>query len=213
MFFIKKIIKYAINRVTHALYFVKNIVVPNRYPQNVGGKVFIHLGCGEVNSPEFINIDSRYFPHIHHVSDVQNLPFFTDNFADLIYTSHALEHIPMSEVKDALTEWKRVLKYDGILRISVPDFEKIVSIYQDNNHSIDSIWKPLMGGQEYSENYHYSVFNYDYLEKLLLECGFKNIRLWKPEDVENHNYDDWASSILEINQKKYPISLNIEAIK
>jgi len=195
------------------LYKIKRILFPYKYPDNPNNEVLIHLGCGEINSPEFINVDSRFFKHIHHIGKVQFLPFFKNDFADLIYTSHTLEHIPVTELHGTLSEWKRVLKPNGTLRISVPDFDKIISIYNDNENSIDSIWKPLLGGQEYKENSHYAIFNKSYLTKLLLDAGFKNVRVWDPDKVSHHNFTDWASILLEINNKKYPISLNLEAVK
>lgn len=188
-------------------------VYPLKYPQNVDSKIYIHLGCGEVNSPEFINVDGRFFPHIHHISEVNNLPFFKNDFADLIYASHILEHIPVINLEDTLLEWKRILKVGGTLRIGVPDFDTILQIYKDNNNDIKSIWKPLMGGQEYKKNYHFSVFNKNYLTELLIKCGFSNIQLWEPERVKNHNINDWTSMKYEVNGKIYPISLNIEASK
>ncbi|MHB8904519.1 MAG: class I SAM-dependent methyltransferase [Melioribacteraceae bacterium] len=209
----RKVVKHITNKIYNIFYFIKNILIPYQYPKNQNGEIFIHLGCGEINSKEFINVDSRFFPHIHHISQVQKLPFFPDNYADLIYTSHTLEHIQMLDIKDVLVEWKRVLKPGGILRISVPDFDKILTVYTSNDNSIEVIWKPLMGGQEYKENSHYSVFNYNYLEKMLIGSGFQEIRNWDPAKVKNHNFDDWSSSYLEINDVKYPISLNIEAIK
>ncbi len=205
----KKILK----KIYIKCYQLKRVILPLRYPKNPDGKVLIHLGCGDINSPEYINVDSRFFTHIHHVSNVEKLSFFKNNFADLIYTSHTLEHIPMEKVPGAIEEWKRVLKPGGVLRISVPDFDKIINIYNDNAKSIEVIWRPLLGGQEYKENFHFAIFNYNYLEKLLLNAGFTKVFSWNPMNVENHEFDDWASTLFEVNEKKYPISLNIEAVK
>lgn len=210
---IKRIITVIINTIILLLYKIKRNFVSYKYPNNSNNEVLIHLGCGEINSPEFINVDARFFPHIHHVGEVQLLPFFKNDFADMLYTSHTLEHIPMKELNSTLSEWYRVLKPGGILRISVPDFDKIISIYNDNDKSIKSIWMPLLGGQEYKENSHYAVFNENYLTTLLLEIGFKDICVWDPLAVKHHDFTDWASILLEINKKEYPISLNLEAVK
>lgn len=205
----RKVIKFI-----ETLFFrIKYKFVRPAYPKNPDNKVLVHLGCGEINSPEFINIDTRYFSHIHHVHDVCNLPFFKANFADLIYTSHTLEHVPIPQLKEVLLEWRRVLKKGGVLRIGVPNFDTILSIYKDNNNSIDAIWRPLMGGQDYLQNFHFAVFNKNYLEKLLKECGFEVIREWNPNEVDYHNFEDWTSVKYEVNGKTYPISLNLEATK
>lgn len=210
---LKRIITVTINKIILFLYKIKRTFLPYKYPTNPNNEILIHLGCGEINSPGYINVDSRFFSHIHHVGNVKFLPFFKDDFADLIYTSHTLEHIPMKELSETLSEWNRVLKPGGILRISVPDFDKIISIYNDNGNSIESIWLPLLGGQDYKENSHFAVFNEKFLTKLLLEAGFKDVRVWDPTIVKHHDFTDWASVLLEINNKKYPISLNLEAVK
>lgn len=192
---------------------LKNKISPLNYPKNPDDKVYIHLGCGEINSPEFINVDGRFFPHIHHVSEVNNLSFFNNDFADLIYASHILEHIPMINLEFTVLEWKRVLKVGGILRIGVPDFDTILQIYNDNNCNINFIWRPLLGGQEYGKNFHFAVFNKNFLTEILKQCGFQNIRTWEAEKVKNHNFEDWTSLKYEVNGKIYQISLNIEATK
>lgn len=194
-------------------YKLKFIFFKPAYPVNHNSRVYIHLGCGEINSSEFINVDTRFFPHIHHVNDVCELSIFRNEFADLIYASHILEHISMLKLTQVLNEWKRVLRNGGILRIGVPNFETILKMYEDNNQDIDIIWMPLMGGQEYKDNFHYAVFSKDSLTRLLLECGFSEVREWDPAVVDNHNFEDWASKKYEKKGKIYQISLNLEAVK
>ena len=206
---INRIIKHSLTEYYRIFYNIS----PPKYPKNKDNKVYIHLGCGEINSPEFINVDGRFFPHIHHVSDVNSLPFFKNDFADLIYASHILEHVPMIKQENILLEWKRVLKVGGTLRIGVPDFDTILQIYEENGNDINLIWKPLMGGQEYEKNFHFAVFNKKYLSAILTKCGFHDIRTWEKSKIKNHDFDDWTSSKYEVNNKNYKISLNIEAIK
>ncbi len=40
----------------------------HRFPQQAEGKTLLHIGCGQVNSPGYINIDARKFPHVHVVT-------------------------------------------------------------------------------------------------------------------------------------------------
>jgi hypothetical protein len=103
-----------------------------------------------------------------------------------------------------------VLKVGGTLRISVPDFERILDIYKAENGSIEKIEGPLLGGQNYAYNFHMSVFNKTYLSKLLREAGFTDIREWDPKTALYYSFSDWASKSL---YNKYPISLNLEATK
>lgn len=192
---------------------LKRLFVRAKLPKNPDGKVLIHLGCGDINAPEFINVDARPAPHIHYVCDVTDLSVFQDNYADLVYACHVLEHIHRNALKKTLWEWMRILKPGGILRISVPDFDKIVHIYESSAREINSILGPLMGGQDYEYNVHCSVFNHRYLADKLREVGFEEVRQWDPDHVPNHNFRDYANTDIVWNDKVFPISLNLEAVK
>ncbi len=182
-------------------------------PKTENGKIYIHLGCGEINAPSFINVDAIPLSHVHHIREVEDLSIFPNNHADLIYASHVLEHISHIDVPKVLKEWRRVLKEGGILRLSVPDFDELINIYSSEERDIQAIIMPLMGGQDYAYNFHKTAFNEKYLAELLLSVGFKEVGKWDPEKVELHAFDDWASRPIDIKGRKYPISLNIEAVK
>jgi len=148
-------IKRRINSLLEAQAFKKRATSVPSYPINKEGKVFIHLGCGEINSPEFINIDARPYPHVHIITDdlIAGLDNFSDNSADLIYMSHILEHISHKKIADVLKKIWRKLKTSGCLRVGVPDFDCICAIYQDTDKIIKNIVMPLMGGQDYPYNF------------------------------------------------------------
>jgi predicted SAM-dependent methyltransferase len=131
----------------------------------------------------------------------------------MIYMSHVLEHIGRRDVDGALKELFRMLKCDGVLRLSVPDFDRIAHIYAESGGEIAAIDGPLMGGQDYPGNFHFSVFNERFLRSKLLTAGFFEVRSWDPLNCECHDFDDWASRSLEWNGRSFPISLNIEAVK
>ena len=192
------------------LYRIKRRINPPKLPINKDGKIFIHLGCGDQNDKRFINVDVLPLPHVHYVQGVENLKVFPNKYADLIYASHILEHISHCKLITTLREWRRVLKNGGVLRISVPDFDKIINIYKLENNNINKIKGALMGGQDYKYNFHKSVFNKEYLTELLLFAGFDSVRLWTPENAEFYSFNDWASKYIET---KYPVSLNLEAVK
>lgn len=176
-------------------------------------KVYIHLGCGEINAPGFINVDVIPYSHVHYVQEVDDLSIFPNKYADLIYASHVLEHISHRKITEVLKEWYRVIKEGGVLRLSVPDFDKLIAIYSAEGEDIGAIIAPLMGGQDHTYNFHKTVFNENYLSEILLSAGFKEVRRWNPEEVKLHSFDDWASEPITYKGKKYPISLNIEAVK
>jgi predicted SAM-dependent methyltransferase len=192
---------------------VTRFVVKPPLPKSADGKVRLHLGCGDIAAAGFINVDLRRAPHIHHVRDVTDLSVFADDSVDLVYASHVLEHVSHRALRQTLWEWRRVLKPGGVLRLSVPDFDKMIGIYQSCDREITSILGSLMGGQEQPHNTHYSVFNQTYLAAKLREVGFLEIRPWDPAQVEDHDFEDWASRRLKRAGRLCEVSLNLEAVK
>lgn len=196
------------------LSFAKRRIMKPALPKNTDGKVLVHIGCGKTNAPEFINIDAQPFAHVHIVTDdISSLRDFSDSTVDLVYMCHILEHIKRKDLKNVLLEMKRILKNGCILRLSVPDFDKLIEVYIDSGCDMNTISQQLMGGQDHQYNIHYSVFNHKSLSELLEIVGFKEVKTWDHENCQYHNFKDRASRKLKINGKEYPISLNLEAVK
>lgn len=189
------------------------LVSKPKIPKLKDNKRFIHLGCGKINHPDFINVDLCLYPHIHYLRDIGDLTIFSDGFADLIYACHCLEHIPHPKVVSVLKEWSRVLKPGGILRISVPDFGTMVQIYEENGKDLDLIIRAMMGAQDFPQNFHYINFNKKTLSRYLLNAGFSEVQKWIYGTDSYTSFSDWSGRRIEINGKTYPISLNLEGIK
>jgi predicted SAM-dependent methyltransferase len=130
----------------------------------------------------------------------------------LVYACHLLEHIPAKETSKVLWEWKRILKPGGILRLSVPDFDKLIEVYERCSRDIQSIFSPLMGAYDGYKT-HCAIFNYKYLSQILIDIGFREVREWKSDKVDHHDFEDWASKSIKCNGNLFHISLNLEAIK
>lgn len=194
--------------------FLKRRLVKPSLPKNSDGKVLLHIGCGKKSSPEFINIDAQPFPHVHIVTDdMTNLSDFDNRSVDLIYMCHILEHIARGELEEVLVEMRRVLKDGGVLRLSVPDFDLLVDVYNASGKDMSEICRQLMGGQDHRYNFHYTVFNRQSLSEILQAVGFREIVPWDPDNCQHHDLKDRASRKLKVNGTGYPISLNLEAIK
>jgi predicted SAM-dependent methyltransferase len=191
--------------------FKRFFMPPTTLPQNTDGSVLIHLGCGYQNDPRYINVDGEPLPHVHYVGPVEKLPMFRANYADLVYACHVLEHISHQQMINVLSEWRRVLKPGGVVRISVPDFDKLIDLYHTEGGSVERVMSPLMGTQESGYDFHMTIFNEAYLSKLLKEAGFLETRIWDPDTASYYSFHDWA------RDKKihgiYPIGLNIEGVK
>ena len=148
----------------------------------------LNLGSGNKLIDDYINIDISDGNLVYPLSD------FKDESVDEIRASHILEHFSFRDTVKILIEWNRVLKLDGVIKISVPDFNIIITHYL--NHPIMEGY--LFGGQIDEYDFHKALFTENKLITLLLNTGFSHCCYWESE------IDDCA---------KLPVSLNIKATK
>lgn len=89
----------------------------------------LNIGCGATYHPAWVNIDIEPLTkQIARHDAATPLPFADGSF-DACYCSHLLEHLSRSEAQLLLSEMHRVLKARGIVRLVVPDLERIVRSY------------------------------------------------------------------------------------
>lgn len=90
-------------------------------------KIVLDIGAGDTQyycpdgDPIRIDIDPLTKPDI--VADARYLHMISDCFADVVFSSHTLEHISFREVLSTIREWIRVLKIGGELRLVVPNLK------------------------------------------------------------------------------------------
>lgn len=88
--------------------------------------VFLNLGCGRRTLAGFVNVDKFSSGSGLLKADMYRLPFKNDA-ADAVFSAHSLEHLPIRHAFLALKDWKRALKPDGTLLLSMPDLDMIMS--------------------------------------------------------------------------------------
>lgn len=120
---------------------------------------------------EFVDIlkNNKY---IHH-NVIYGIPL-TDDSSDYIYSSHFLEHIFKSEAEKLIEDAYRVLKAGGVLRISIPNLENAINLYNDGKKE-ESLKYFFEHSPSSSFSYHRYMYDYDLLEKLLKEKGFSSV--------------------------------------
>lgn len=184
------------------------------YPASAPGEALrLHLGCGHVNYPGFVNVDGRPAAHVHHVQPLERLDAFPDGCAELVYSSHCLEHFPHGQVRAVLREWQRVLRPGGVLRLSVPDFDLLLQAYLETGRNLRSVQMPLMGEQNYPLNFHYCAFNEPLLREMLEQAGLHSVRRWQPGEDAWASLPDWSGRSMVFEGRHYPVSLNLQASK
>lgn len=174
----------------------------------------LHVGCGDVILPGWINVDLEDLPGIDLQDDIRELEKVKDETCDIIYASHVLEHVGRNEFEDVIKTWNKKLKIGGILRIAVPDFEKVIEWYQKTGNILD-VTGLVSGGQKSKYDYHQMIFDKKFLKEILEKCGFNNIHEWDWRDTEHNNFDDYSQSYLPHMEKESGMlmSLNLEATK
>jgi SAM-dependent methyltransferase len=174
----------------------------------------LHLGCGKRHIPGYVHIDALDYPHIDHVTSIDNLCFLEKDSVDVIYNCHVLEHFKRKDVERVLAEWHRVLKPSGILRISVPDFAKLCDVYKYYG-KLEMVVGALFGRGDYLYNIHYNVFDFDSLSFVLKKTGFQNIRRYDWRATDHSDVDDYSQAYIPHMDKDNGIliSLNIECEK
>ncbi len=89
----------------------------------------LNVGCGRRFHSEWVNIDLESNHAAVTKCNVTNgLPFAADHF-EAVYHSHLLEHLTPEQGKRLNDECFRVLQPGGVLRIVIPDLERIARLY------------------------------------------------------------------------------------
>lgn len=142
---------------------------------------YINLGCGSRFHKDWINIDfiSNSTDVIAH-NLLNGIPL-PDNYSDVIYHSHVLEHFSKSEGINFLRECYRVLNQNGVLRVVVPDLEQIAIEYLTALKNVSENQNKIN-----EANYDWSIL--ELLDQLVRERpGGEMLEYWKQTELINES--------------------------
>ena len=147
--------------------------------------VRLHLGCGDVHKPGYVNVDMVGSGAADVKGDIMSLPFAPGS-ADSIDTFHVIEHFDFIHCKYLLSEWSMVLKAGGSLVIETPDLNETYRHFVRSD--TDSQEKKLhwIFGIDSPGMSHKVGLSFDLARKLLEESGFVDIQRGKPS---SHLYE------------------------
>ena len=151
----------------------------------------LNLGSGRFDLKGYENIDLDKGTNAYPLD-------YNSVTVDEIRASHLLEHFSEKEILLVLRDWVDKLRPGGIMKIAVPDFDKIAEDYVAKKKHEFPVNAYIMGAQEDEYDFHKSLFNNKSLTKYLEMAGLVNIEPWEAE------YTDCSSS---------PISLNLRGQK
>jgi hypothetical protein len=162
----------------------------------------LHIGCGDNILRGFCNVDCRSLNPAVLVDDASKLSNVKDASYDLIYACHVLEHFSFHTVQGVLENWVRKLKPGGRIFLSVPNFRYLAMRYLLKG-KIESVLPPLLGGQEYRENFHYCAFDKRSLGALMRKVGLMEVERFKAKDYDftAHDCSRWPLSLNMVGRR------------
>lgn len=122
------------------------------------------------------------------VLDLRRRTPFADASFEVVYHSHVLEHLSRQQAVTFLEECFRILKRGGIIRVAVPDLEKIARLY------IDSLEKARVGIPGAADNHEWMTM--ELLDQCVREqSGGELVRYFDRGTVHNREFiaERWGS--------------------
>lgn len=175
----------------------------------------LHLGCGHIRLPGYVNIDIMPAKAADLVADLRALPY-PDSSVDVVYSCAAIEHLGRREWIGALREWSRILRPGAVLRLSTSDFEAVIARYHERG-DLEELLGLLIGGQKDEYDWHGMIFDFATLRRGLHDTGFANVRRydWRTTEIGALGIDDFSQAYLPHMDKENGrlMMLNVEATK
>ncbi len=174
----------------------------------------MNWGCGTSPDDGWINCDLKHGPGIDISCDIlEGLPLDADSI-DYIASIHALPELAYPDLEPALTELRRVLKPDAVLRLALPDLDKAIRAYLDRDVGYflvpDDDVRSL-GGKMIVQltwyGYSRSMYTFDFVEELLYRAGFQRVMQCAYRETASQH-----DGIVELDNREGE-SLFVEAFK
>lgn len=133
------------------------------------GPLRLNLGAGPTHLPGFVGVDRKTGGEVYPLA-------YADESVEEIVASHVLEHFSHREIRAVMTDWVRVLKPGGKIRIAVPDTEEVARLYLAG--APVNIQGYLMGGQNDADDFHRCLFDKESLVEEMMSVGLERIGPW-----------------------------------
>jgi SAM-dependent methyltransferase len=209
----------------------------------------LNLGCGLDAIEGWVNVDKSFGPmlgrhphlrkllfvagvlngeqyrtewpqNIQRTDIVRRMPW-PEGSVDFIYSSHMVEHLNRTEVRKVLTEFLRVLRTGGLVRLALPDLHVMARDYLERKRAGDptaadrfvegTFLRPAAGGSVFRRiivrrfsRPHLWMYDVESFSHLLKDVGF--------DDVKSRQFRRGECPDLELLENR-PESFFVEAKK
>lgn len=110
---------------------------------------------------------------VHH--DLANSIPLVDATADVVYSSHFVEHLYRNDAERVLREAYRVLRAGGLIRVCIPDLAHAVSLYQagQKRYMLEHFF--FVEDRASFHARHKYMYDFELLAEALAAAGFRSI--------------------------------------
>lgn len=182
LLFIRRVIFRVVFAVPHLL-MVRKYLNSNK-PKK------LHLGAGFNVLPGWLNTDLNPGKETLYLDFTKPFPFPDASF-DYVFNEHTIEHVPYSAAVGMVEKAYKALKPGGKLRVSTPNLEHLINLYQEPKTETQKKYIKWMGEAflpQFDEvndaivinNYfrdwgHQFIFDEKTLKKVFEDAGFTNV--------------------------------------
>jgi len=149
-------------------------ITTNIFISRIPGLPFLLFKSSLISRERFEQHQEGIFNKVHYLNVTKVFPFEKNTF-DYVFISHMLEHLYPWQAVFCMHEVNRVLKDGGIVRISVPDLDRIIANY----HALSShqfLLNFFECDQRNFKNQHHWQYNEESLTELLRDkSGFAKV--------------------------------------
>ena len=195
---------------------------------------YLYVGCGAHNLRGFLHADisvyklSKIKSHEQNKIDIfcditKKIPL-KDGSIKLVFSRDTLEHLTWKELINHFIECNRILESNGVIRMSLPNLDKMIDRYKNKDEDLDYAIKNSEVSKHISplENHtdlfinrilfhdHFYLHNFDTMKRALEKCGFGRIKNVSPGETR---IDQLKDIFFEAENGSEQISFQVEASK
>ena len=153
--------------------WINTDISPHIFVSQIPGLAFSLFKAGLLSRQRYEQHKQRVFRALRYLEVTKRFPYADGTF-DYVYSSHLLEHLYPQQVIFCLGEMYRVLKKGSVVRLAVPDLDRMIASYdpQHLNKLLGSIFETKEKRDKNKHHWHYNEIS---LAKLLNDSGFRDV--------------------------------------